>query len=271
MNLLLISLALLAVGTTAQVFDLGTDCGLGTSSVDKIVGGTVAQKGDWGWQIGMYRFRRFICGGSLINNEWIVTAAHCVDDMRNPKYYYVDVGFHDRDSILDSWSTTKTISKIVVHHLYNTNSFQNDIALMKMSSHVQFQEDHKVTPACIPDGTDTYENKDAWVTGYGTLFSGGPISTEIRQADVVTLSNERCIERFGDIDPETQICAGEAGGSKDTCQGDSGGPLNIKGSDGRWHLVGLTSYGPNPCGEGSVYTRLSGFREWIKENIKDEE
>lgn len=48
-------------------------------------------------------------------------------------------------------------------------------------SAVEFQEDHKITPACIPDGTDTYENKDAWVTGYGTLFSGGPVSTEIRQ------------------------------------------------------------------------------------------
>jgi secreted trypsin-like serine protease len=66
------------------------------------------------------------------------------------------------------------------------------------------------------------------------------------------MSESYCQNRFS-ANAKTQVCAGYAKLGKDTCQGDSGGPLNVKGSDGRWHLVGLTSYGPNPCGEGKFF------------------
>lgn len=58
--------------------------------------------------------------------------------------------------------------------------------------------------------------------------------------------------------------------SKDTCNGDSGGPLVARSQvNGRWHLVGVTSWGPNPCGEGGVYTRLSGFNDWILSTVNE--
>jgi len=86
------------------------------------------------------------------------------------------------------------------------------------------------------------------------------------------LTDARCEERFDGgnnmIDPPTQVCAGEEGENKDTCQGDSGGPLVVKNSgDGLWYVIGATSWGYG-CGDGGVYTRVSGFRSWI-ENVID--
>ena len=108
---------------------------------------------------------------------------------------------------------------------------------------------------------------DGWVTGYGTLYSGGSVSRYLRQVSVPIKDNTFCRNRF-QANALTQVCAGVSGLGRDTCQGDSGGPLVARSRlDGRWHLVGLTSYGPNPCGEGGVYTRLSGFTSWIKNKI----
>lgn len=79
------------------------------------------------------------------------------------------------------------------------------------------------------------------------------------------LSDASCLTSPYSIDPNVQVCAGIRG--KDTCQGDSGGPLVSKGSDGRWYLVGITSYG-NGCGDQvGVYTRASTFHNWIVTNV----
>ena len=245
---------------------MNTDCGRGTNSVNKIVGGVAAKTGDWGWQVGFKAFGSLICGGSVINRNWVVTAAHCIVYGDIASYYSVDVGFTDR-SRPNSWSITRKLSKVISHPSYDERKLINDIALAKMDSPVNFDTvNYHITPACIPDGNEDYAGRTGYVTGFGTLFSGGSVSSKLRQVDVPVKSASFCENRFkyNNINSRTQVCAGESGLGRDTCQGDSGGPLVVKSQvDGRWHLVGLTSYGPNPCGEGGVYTRLSGFQNWI--------
>jgi secreted trypsin-like serine protease len=245
---------------------MNTDCGRGTNSVSKIVGGTQANKGDWGWQVAFKIFGSLACGGSVININWVVTAAHCIVYGPTASYYSVDIGLNDRNNP-DSWSISRKIQKVIVHESYSDRSLRNDIALVKLQYSVQFDTtNYRITPVCIPDGSEDYANRDGWVTGYGTLYSGGSVSRYLRQVSLPVKSTSYCESRFG-VDSSTQVCAGVSGLGKDTCQGDSGGPLVVKSTTGRWHLVGLTSYGPNPCGEGGVYTRLSGFNNWIVKNL----
>ena len=110
---------------------MNTDCGRGTNSLSKIVGGTVANKGDWGWQVAFKIFGSLSCGGSIININWIVTAAHCIVYGPTASYYSVDLGFNDRN-VPDSWSISRKISKVIVHPSYSDRTLLNDIALVKM-------------------------------------------------------------------------------------------------------------------------------------------
>ena len=84
------------------------------------------------------------------------------------------------------------------------------------------------------------------------------------------LSDQQCTSYYAQYNtvfyPLTQVCAGIAGNNKDTCQGDSGGPLVARASDGRWYLVGLTSFGFG-CGNNGVYTRTSGYQNWITSTL----
>lgn len=99
---------------------------------NKIVGGYQAAVGDWGWQIGMNYNGRFSCGGSLINSQWVLTAAHCLYGRLTPSYYTISVGYNDRLTP-NSWSTVKAVTKIFIHESYSPSTFSNDIALMKLA------------------------------------------------------------------------------------------------------------------------------------------
>lgn len=104
----------------------------GKREADKIVGGVKANPEDWGWQVAMLYNGRFICGGSLINSQWVVTAAHCVESNLNPSAYSFDIGLHDRNN-KESWATSRNVLRVIKHPSYSSSTFQNDIAVMKLS------------------------------------------------------------------------------------------------------------------------------------------
>lgn len=124
--------ALLIAASHAGVLNLNNDCGRGTDSADKIVGGVQAQKGDWGWQVALNVLDEHTCGGSLINRNWIVTAAHClIWGTTFKSFYSFDIGYNDKLNS-DSWSVSRKTLKIVSHPEYSESTLYNDIALIKM-------------------------------------------------------------------------------------------------------------------------------------------
>jgi len=236
---------------------------------DKIVGGVEAIRGDWPWSCSLRANGRHICGGSLINNKWIITAAHCVTVASLATYRLV-CGLHDR-LIDDKWTQTFTPIKVVPHPNYNSRLIQNDIALFELSGDGATFDDY-VSPVCIPDDGQDYDGKTSIATGWGTLFSGGSVSPVHMEVAMPILSDDDCKKKFGGtnnmLDPKTQVCAGISGANLDTCQGDSGGPLVVKhDDDNKWYLIGLTSWGYG-CGDGGVYTRCSAFRDWMTKTME---
>ena len=134
---------------------------------------------------------------------------------------------------------------------------------MILNSKETIQLGANIEAVCIPTTAATYDSSPAWITGFGlTVDGGGSVSRYLMEVAVPLASDSYCVSRWG-INTTTQICAGTVGLGKDSCNGDSGGPLVKRGTDGRWHLVGLTSYG-GKCGDGGVYTKLSGFTAWMQ-------
>jgi trypsin len=252
---------------SAADWPVGT-CGIrplvSAADQDKIVGGTQAVPGDWPWSCSMLSNGNHICGGSIVNENHIVTAAHCVGSTSIATYQW-ECGVHDRTN-KETWVRRFATDAIFKHESYNSRLIQNDIALFRLRTPATPFNDY-IIPACVPEVTEKHENAVSWATGWGTLFSGGSVSRYHMQVAMPVLTDAACKSKFGGtnnmLDPNTQVCAGVSGANKDTCQGDSGGPLVVKQADGYWYLIGLTSWGYG-CGDGGVYTRVAAYRTWMQ-------
>lgn len=224
----------------------------------KIVGGQIATPNSWPWQVGLrisQNKQRFVCGGTLISNQWILTAAHCVEDATNLDVY---LGDHDFDRV---GSETIISASKWTYLRYDENNFSNDIALVKLRTPVQFSD--KISPICLPNGKYSSIGSRAIVTGWGDIYeNAGQGSRYLRQANVPVNSPSVC--NYRGFQTSLQICAGDTNifRPRDTCQGDSGGPLVQQDSNGRWYLAGITSNGAG-CGGHGVYTRVSAYEQWI--------
>merc|ERR1712127_1000145 len=137
----------------------GPECGrrlqdLNPKKVHKIVGGQDAAIGDWGWQVSMNISGRFGCGGSLINNEWIITAAHCVGSS-SPSRYSFDIGHHDR-AVMEPWAQSRRPTGVFRNTQYTSSNYRNDIAMMKIPR-VEYADE--IVPVCIPNGQVEYAGR----------------------------------------------------------------------------------------------------------------
>jgi len=254
----------LLIGFTCFQFG-SADCGKRPLVPDKIVGGDASLRGDWPWSCSLRINGRHSCGGSLINNRWLITAAHCTTN-KNPAIYTIVCGLHDR-LVNDEWTQTYQAIQVISHENYNARDLTNDIALIEVSSTGIHYDDY-VAPVCFPDPTDNSDNQLAMATGWGTTSSGGALATVQREVALKVLSDADCKNYYEPrgykIDSVSHMCAGEHGDGKDTCQGDSGGPLVVKYPNGRWYLIGLTSWGIG-CGNVGVYCRTTSFRQWVEQ------
>jgi len=270
MNGLIVLFVMSAMSAIALAEINPPGCGkrpLANAAHDKIVGGSQAIAGDWGWMTGMKRNGAFICGGSLMNKRHIITAAHCIFGSTNPANYLMEVGMHDRLQ-MESWTQSMRVQTLIMHPQYSQSTLRHDIALMKLTADVII-DNYYIIPVCIPAPHQDWagNQNDCWATGWGTLFSGGSVSRYNMQVQMPHLHDARCRERFGTrVNTTEQCCAGEVGFGLDTCQGDSGGPYvcHDKAED-TWYLVGLTSWGFG-CGDGGVYTKVNGYHNWVIQN-----
>lgn len=232
------------------------------------MGGTTATLHAWPWQLSLRKLGRHICGATLLNEEWAVTAAHCVDD-RNAQPYSVLAGGHQRQN-LDGRGKTSRVSQVIVNPGYDGPTRRPDLALLKLKTPVDLSP--KVIPVCLPKQGDMVKTaKNCYITGWGrdeTQVNDG--SDVLRQAEVSIHDPVICQQKNLAINKIQNVCVGGTGSS--ACNGDSGGPL-VCHEDGTWVLRGTASFVTNkkcPTNKVSSYTRMSPNIDWIYSEIGGE-
>ncbi|CAH1802993.1 unnamed protein product, partial [Owenia fusiformis] len=231
-----------------------------------IVGGKPAIANSWPWQVEMLLFGGFYCAGSLISNQWVVTAAHCVHTYQDPRPWQVRLGEHHRERD-DGTEVTIGVAEIIIHHNYISGyPWDYDVAVVKLTSPIRFSTG--INSVCLPGRDDVFEpGTKCMVTGWGdTLGTGDPDT--LNEIEVPLYDNAVCNDDDHYDGPITDrmLCAGYEEGGLDACSGDSGGPLVCQ-TGNSWTLVGITSWGfgcavPKRPG---IYTRVTEVVYWIEE------
>ncbi|XP_041658512.1 uncharacterized protein prss56 [Cheilinus undulatus] len=240
-----------------------------TQPRSRIVGGSPAPLGSWPWLVNLQLDGGLMCGGVLVDSSWVVTAAHCFAGSRSESYWTAVVGEFDITKT-DPDEQVLKVNRIIPHPKFNPKTFNNDIALVELTTPVVLSE--HVTPVCLPSSMDPPTGSPCLVAGWGSLYEDGPSADVVMEAKVPLLPQSTCKSALGkELVTNTMLCAGYLAGGIDSCQGDSGGPLIYQDRiSGRFQLYGITSWGDG-CGEKGkpgVYTRVSAFSDWIQAEIQ---
>jgi len=261
-------------------------CGKVQVVSDRILGGDQSLLGDWPWMVAIgYKTKSndkllWSCGGTLITDRHVITAATCVANIGQLVPYVVRLGDLDLDpNVYDEATPLDVPIEGITKHerYYQDKKHVNDIAILKLKNSVTFTE--FIQPICLPIAPEMknidLENKTAFATGWGSVGSepGAPANTKLMQIEIPVTTSEECKRAYANIESavidHTVLCAGLSDGQKDTCQGDSGGPLMVP-KENQYYLMGVTSYGPAICGKPGhpgVYTKVQYFVDWILEKI----
>ncbi|XP_044160578.1 serine protease 33-like [Bufo gargarizans] len=246
--------------------------------LSRIVGGSNANDGEWPWQVSLQYEGNHICGGTLISNQWVMTAAHCVEWTSDYDSFSVVLGmyqlntpsFHEIQLYLD---------EVIIHPDYIGVLTRGDIALLKLSAPVSYTP--YIQAVRLPDETSNFPcGLDCWTTGWGATDSGwGNENLTLQEVEVPLIDHVTCDQLYhvwSSVNASTiiihdyQICAGYLDGKKDSCQGDSGGPLVCK-VQGSWYQVGIVSWGEG-CGSPyrpGVYSLVPNYQQWIQQYVPD--
>jgi secreted trypsin-like serine protease len=246
----------------------------------KVVGGVDVDIKNYPWQVALTSSPTGsgFCGGSIIGDSWVLTAAHCVNG-DSPSNLYIRVGSSDPFA---SGGDSYSVNQIIVHPSYSGNSY--DFALVEIDGAFAFSTYvdaiDLVSPADIAAGVQD-GGVMATITGWGTTSSGGSLSSTLQMVEAPIVENNVACGSSTDSNgnsgdyscsslDETMICAGDLiDGGEDACQGDSGGPLAVRNAaNTKWLLIGATSwgYGCADVNYPGVWSKVSYVLDWITSN-----
>lgn len=242
----------------------------------KIVGGKVAMDGAYPWQVSLGvswiadPYKAHFCGGSIYSDRWIVTAAHCAENLTSAKIV-VTAGTNK----LVANATRRNVQRVIVHKDYKSDTHDNDIALLELRDPLQLSDRIKTIPliTASEEPSVIVESTKFLVTGWGATVERGTKVRDLRYLDnlpfVPTATCNRPLAYDGKI-TANMICAGVRTGGMDSCQGDSGGPLAANPTSSA-RLAGIVSWGegcarPDKVG---VYTRVANYVGWTTACVTD--
>jgi len=244
-----------------------------------VVGGQISNKEKWIWQAAIYYYDVYLCGGTLVDKQYIVTAAHCVDDigyLKDTEGFDVVLGDWDRAG-KDGKEQKFQVEKFWSHPQYGRTrlDFDNDIAVMKLSRPAQFRRN--VNEACLPNKFEKVpENAKCFISGWGKDESGDVVN-KLRDVQLSVVSNTVCAKKNTDpngasLINKNMLCAGNEKVNKGSCNGDSGGPLVCLNEQKKWVLHGAVSWGSQHCDSRIMYpvfSRVSNYVDWIKKVMEE--
>ncbi|CAO1362258.1 unnamed protein product [Diamesa hyperborea] len=245
------------------------------TAIELIIGGELAKEREFPHMaligFGNGNPDEYKCGGSLISELWIISAAHCSYHREFGAAKWAKLGNVQRNQLNANTYTYEIIERIK-HPSYTAKFVENDIMLFKLNKPVIFNT--YVIPICLPQFNEFYTTK-AIATGWGVQGFAKETSDSLQKVVLDYLPTKTCEESYLGDDKlnganfENMICAGSLTEMKDTCEGDSGSPLQYytPGIFCMYTIAGITSYGPLLCGasaQGAIYTRVYKYIDWIE-------
>uniref|UniRef100_A0A674KFB2 Peptidase S1 domain-containing protein n=1 Tax=Terrapene triunguis TaxID=2587831 RepID=A0A674KFB2_9SAUR len=245
----------------------------------RIFNGQDAKDGAWPWQVSVQRNSYHVCGGVLISESWVVSAAQCFHPSVASSAYRVQLGENRifGQTRLHAFSLVK---RIIPHPSYDNVTLEADMALVELKNPIPFTA--AISPVCLLDASVHVPVGDTcWVTGWGNIF---PQPETLQELEVVTVNATICNDHYrhglgmpeGDNPiKDDMMCAGSMEGYKGTAWGDSGGPLVCE-DDGTWYLAGIVSWLMTTTVDGvtqvspgypAVYNRPNAHNDWIQANV----
>ncbi|KAL4217908.1 Enteropeptidase [Mactra antiquata] len=239
---------------------------------NKIVNGEAAPKGFWPWHVALYFANQYFCGGTLINENFVLTAAHCVDGVifSDYKRMTVKLGANNREAN----ETTQHVIKVeaIESHSEHVYFKKNDIALLQLESPVTYTK--YIQPICLPEPDDHLPlHAECYTVGWGKVKWDGEYAEVLQQLKMTLWDTQKCnssIAWDGEV-YDTFLCAGYYSGIRSICKGDSGGSLLCKDKRGTWKIIGVASYVANYCNmteRPNIYTNVTQMLLWITEKTE---